>query len=522
MSSFISWPRKVHLSWLLKCNVDIKARVEENIRRCYEKVDQCRHRQLLTLHFTSTNFFCHMHACTLTCNIPLRPAPLSTMAIQVPKLSELAVFNPPCTTRTWLSTPHPHLPIIATACSDKTVRIYSLQSFQQLSVIAGGHKRSIRSCAWKPNSVGESVLATGSFDASAGIWKRWEEGAGTGTIGGRDNHEEGERDFTGGLAGGDGEKDGEDDEEWRLEVILDGHDSEIKSLAFCPTAPLLATCSRDKSVWVWEELDEDNFETMAVLQDHEGDVKCVAWHPEEQLLASGSYDDRIRLWREDVDDWACCTLLDGHAGTVWWLEFEASTRVGKVEGGEGRTDEQKALLEERTKAGARLMSCSDDKTIRVWRRKPKEKSEPAPTGQGRMPSIWKNNNFEEDWIEEARLPQLHDRPIYAVSWSKKTGRVVSAGSDGIIVVYEERWRREKPVDIEMANTTPEAVNGATEWPANLTEWVVVAQIENAHDVFEVNHVTWAPRYDKGKRSDDEEIVISTGDDGDVKAWVLDG
>ncbi|KAF2210356.1 hypothetical protein CERZMDRAFT_45489 [Cercospora zeae-maydis SCOH1-5] len=428
----------------------------------------------------------------------------------MPQLNCLATFDPPCTSRTWLSTPHPHLPIIATACSDKTVRMYSLQTFQQLSVISGGHKRSIRSCAWKPNSVGESVLATGSFDASAGIWKRWEEGAGAGTP----------MDFTGGLAGGSEEKE-EDDEEWRLEVILDGHDSEIKSLAFCPTAPLLATCSRDKSVWVWEELDDDNFETMAVLQDHEGDVKCVAWHPEEQLLASGSYDDRIRLWREDVDDWACCTLLDGHAGTVWWLEFEGTDRVGKIGGGEADTEEQKALVEERKQAGPRLMSCSDDKTIRVWRRKPKQKPAEPPTGQGRMPSIWKNNNFEEEWVEDARLPQIHDRPIYAVSWSKKTGRVVSAGSDGIVVVYEERWRKEQPVDIEMANTEPGHANGAAEHPASLTEWVLVAQAENAHDVFEVNHVTWAPRCDKGKRVDDEEVIISTGDDGDVKVWTLD-
>ncbi|KAF7194610.1 putative cytosolic iron-sulfur protein assembly protein 1 [Pseudocercospora fuligena] len=437
----------------------------------------------------------------------------------MPALKSLATFAPPCNTRTWLSTPHPHLPIIATACSDKTVRVYSLQNFQQQSLISGGHKRSIRSCAWKPNSVGESVLATGSFDASAGIWKRWEEGAGSGSVGGLGAGGN-EVDFTGGLAGGD--KDGEeDDDEWRLEVILDGHDSEIKSLAFCPTAPLLATCSRDKSVWVWEELDEDNFETMAVLQDHEGDVKCVAWHPEEQLLASGSYDDRIRLWREDIDDWACCTLLDGHKGTVWWVEFEPTSLVGKVTNGEASTDEQKKVIEDRAKAGARLMSCSDDKTIRVWRRIPKDKPQ-APTGQGRMPTIWKNNNFEEEWVEEARLPQVHERSIYSISWSKKTGRVVSAGSDGLIFVYEERWRSSESKDTEMTDSMPPPESNEAEKQASSpTEWVVIAQIENAHDVFEVNHVVWCPRYDKGRTFDGEEIIISTGDDGEVKAWVVE-
>ena len=446
----------------------------------------------------------------------------------VPSLTlHTTLHSPTVNTRTWSSQPHPDpdTPLLATASSDKTANIWDMRSWKLLSTVSGGHKRSIRCVGWKDYGSNQkkqktetrhpTILATGSFDANVGLWE-WNSPQAESEPQVPGSFETDEQDFT--------KESKDEEEEWHFSTLLTGPDSEIKDLKFSPShyaANLLATCSRDKSVWVWEELDGDNFETMAVLQDHEGDVKCVAWHPEEQLLASGSYDDRIRLWREDVDDWACCTLLDGHAGTVWWLEFEASTRVGKVEGGEGETDEQKAFLEERTKAGARLMSCSDDKTIRVWRRKPKEKPDAPPTGQGRMPSIWKNNNFEEEWVEEARLPQLHDRPIYAVSWSKKTGRVVSAGSDGIIVVYEERWRRDKPVDIEMANTVPEAANGATEQPTSATEWVVVAQIENAHDVFEVNHVTWAPRYDKGKRSADEEIVISTGDDGDVKAWVLD-
>ena len=440
----------------------------------------------------------------------------------MPSITLLATLNPPCNARTWLSTPHPHLPIIATACSDKTVRIYLLQNFQLQSTISGGHKRSIRSCAWKPNSLGESVLATGSFDASAGIWKRWEDGAVKPAE---------EIDFTGGLAGGQTEDQDEEDDEWRFAVVLDGHDSEIKSLAFSPTAPLLATSSRDKSVWIWEELEDDNFETVAVLQDHEGDVKCVAWHPSEELVASASYDDNVRLWREDVDDWACCALLSGHKGTVWWVEFEGADRVGKLDLEDGLSRKQAALVEMRQKAGPRLMSCSDDHTTRVWRRVPREKSE-QPTGQGRMPSIWKNNNFEEEWVEEARLPQVHERPVYALNWSKKTGRVATTGSDGKIVVYEERLKGSR-IEQRDANGDTAMADGNGEVPkedsvyrpdgdkTNLTEWIVVAEISDAHDVFEVNHICWAPRADKGKRSDDEEVLISTGDDGEVKVWILD-
>lgn len=324
-------------------------------------------------------------------------------------------------------------------------------------------------------------------------------------------------DFTSGLAGGDGAGD-EEDEEWRFAVVLDGHESEIKSLGFAPTAPLLATCSRDKSVWIWEELEDDNYETVAVLQEHEGDVKSVAWSPVEELLASGSYDDQIRLWREDVDDWACCAVLEGHKGTVWWVEFEGAERVGALANTEGLDDRQKALLEQREQGGPRLASCSDDMTIRIWRRIPKDKPS-EPTGQGKMPTIWKNKDFDEEWVQEAILPQVHERAVYALSWSKKTNRIVSTGSDGKIVVYEERWSGAGNGDVEMTDAS--STEGAENMQSLPTEWVAVAVAENAHDVFEVNHAVWAPRADKDKRFDGEEVIITTGDDGEVKAWSLD-
>ena len=229
------------------------------------------------------------------------------------------------------------------------------------------------------------------------------------------------------------------------------------------------------------------------------------------------------MWREDVDDWACCALLEGHRGTVWWVEFEGRERTGAFKGSEGLGEEQKKLLEGREKAGPRLVTCSDDMTIRIWSRNPKDKPPAEPTGQGKMPSIWKNKDFEEEWVEEVQLPQVHERAVYAVSWSRKTGRIVSTGSDGKIVVYEERWRggESSNGDLTMRDATPAPEDQAKPASNSLTEWIVVAETENAHDVFEVNHAIWATRADKGKRADDEEVVVTTGDDGEVKVWKLD-
>lgn len=253
-----------------------------------------------------------------------------------------------------------------------------------------------------------------------------------------------------------------------------------------------------------------------------------------------------------MDDWGCCGVLRGHGSTVWCVAWERVLPeiFGDVE--DGQKDIREKWVKRREASGPRLMSCSDDLSIRVWRRRPKEKVQ-----QSRL-SIIRSGSSEEDWIEEVQLPKVHSRPIYAIAWSK-SGRVVSTGGDGAIVVYEEKWKKGSTdstsketgpqtngVDGEQADGKPENVGvepmegvtkeaestseakgqeakriEAEELP-EATEWVVVAQIEGAHGVFEINHVAWAQRRDKnGGSVEQEELIITTGDDGTVKVWTLD-
>ncbi|EXJ92301.1 hypothetical protein A1O3_00851 [Capronia epimyces CBS 606.96] len=590
---------------------------------------------------------------------PRPPTTTNPSSPSAPELSLLQVLQSPASgpSRSWQSMPHPDpaTPLLASASADKSVNIWSLRDFSLISTINGGHKRSVRTVAWKDFGQSKSskstkkerkpvVLGTGSFDANVGIWiwnddRRWARfreqekayGGGNGPLQAQTG-EPGQQhpntttrgDNVGAEADADVEIDmtrdpDEEDEEWHFSTLLTGPDSEIKSIEFSPphySANLLATCSRDKSVWIWEEVEPEEWETIAVLSEHTGDVKCVSWcagalrgngrqrtkggksggevfgqadgdddvemedtHTNTQsngagagtyadhddpsseqvvlgsreLLATGSYDDTIRLWRdvEEEGDWICVGVIDSHKGTVWDVKWEGHinyTQLDLSQTPPSFQDADAVLAEFEADWSPRLVSCSDDLTVRVWRRELSEaekarkaQSRPllgaAPTGFAgtRLPSVIRPPSSLEHWVEDARLPQVHVRSVYAVDWSRRTGLVVSCGGDGTIAVYKEvkvedtDGAQPHVDDMVMNGTTgtgagPGTATGYADpqlpYKLHKMKWTVVAQIEAAHDEYEINHVCWAVRGDRGRRFAGEEVIVSTGDEGNVRIWTL--
>lgn len=174
--------------------------------------------------------------------------------------------------RTWSVAWNPIQPLLATCSSDKTVRLYHYRSLNNTSnglnsssstsfaasstatpppfdftfatSIATGHSRTVRNVAWSPS--GRS-LATASFDSSVAIFERSHEEGDEDIYENEDDDEDGE----GGTKGGR-RREAPPTGEWECASTLEGHESECKSVAYSYNGGLLASCSRDKSVWIWE------------------------------------------------------------------------------------------------------------------------------------------------------------------------------------------------------------------------------------------------------------------------------
>lgn len=187
------------------------------------------------------------------------------------------------------------------------------------ATLTGIHQRTVRSLAFAPIHR-PLVLATASFDGSVAIWERAEADDDDSMV--DDNRKE--------------------SSDWECTAQLEGHENEVKCVTWNSTGSLLATCGRDKTIWIWEcflpgtvggpemkaSYDQvaGDMECLAVLHGHEGDVKHAQFAPShgqwgdgDEILLSASYDDTVKCWAEDAGDWYCAASYSAHSSTVWSL-----------------------------------------------------------------------------------------------------------------------------------------------------------------------------------------------------------
>ncbi|KAL4418689.1 hypothetical protein ABPG77_001259 [Micractinium sp. CCAP 211/92] len=353
--------------------------------------------------------------------------------------------------------------MLASCGGDRTVRIWArdaaaaAERWRCVAVLEDTHSRTIRSCSWSPDG---RQLATASFDRTTAIWQH-----------------------SGGI--------------WENVAMLEGHESEVKEVAWAPNGSLIATCSRDKTVWLWEAAPGNEYEVVDVKHGHSQDVKTVHWHPQGEVLVSASYDDTIKLWVEEDDEWICAQTLagkagcpSGHSSTVWEVAFDA--------------------------AGQRMVSCSDDCTLRVW--------------------ACRKEQGELRWGLLSTLSGYHDRTIFSVDWSK-AGLIASGAADNAIRIFGEGVAAARPAsaageaggaaaaaaaaDEEAAAAAADAAaaepalrdlflqQGGDSSGGVGGSFALVCKQGQAHPL-DVNCVRWHPA--------DPTLLASAGDDACIKLW----
>lgn len=158
------------------------------------------------------------------------------------------------------------------------------------------------------------------------------------------------------------------------------------------------------------------------------------------------------MYKEDPadNDWTCIATLQSHDSTVWSLAFD--------------------------KDGTRLATCSDDRTVKIWK-------EYKPSNQEGLVVT----NQESVWKCVCTLSGYHTRSVYDIAWCHHTGFIATACGDDIIRIFKE------------------AINSDPNAPL----FELVCSKSHSQDV---NCVKWNP---KGNGE-----LLSCSDDGEIRIWKL--
>ncbi|MEG4213616.1 serine/threonine-protein kinase [Microcoleus sp. S13_B4] len=199
--------------------------------------------------------------------------------------------------------------VLASGSRDKTVQLWNLNKGRRMSALTG-HAGGVEAVAF---SAGGEFLASGSRDKTVQLWD-WQKGRSICTLA---EHGDWVRAIVfaasssisppsqGGAGGGSvlatGSRDGTA-KLWRVDAQGRGtllqsmrdNSGDVLCVALSPDGRVLATGSRDGTIYLW---DAGTGGLLEILTGHGGEVLSVAFSADGGSLASGAGDRTVKIWR---------------------------------------------------------------------------------------------------------------------------------------------------------------------------------------------------------------------------------
>lgn len=208
---------------------------------------------------------------------------------------------------------------------------------------------------------------------------------------------------------------------------IQAHDDRVWCVCWSPNGELLASCSSDSTVKIWNSKGE----LLSTLDEqHNRTIRRISFSPDGKYFACASFDSTISVYEVNKAQFDWIATLEGHENEVKGVAFSSSGKLATCSRDKSvwvwEMDEDEefhvvAVLQEHTQDVKALVwhpsydilfSVSYDNSIKVWM-----------------------EDEDEDWYCHQTL-EAHPSTVWDVCVCADGSRVLSVGDNGAVRLYE--------------------------------------------------------------------------------------